>query len=262
MGVPRFYPLPDEVERAFAGAGLIAIEIDARARWAALQAAFAAHTRLPEGRTLEQVAPPGLAARARKAFSADDAEWRGLRRLQPWALSIRLISTDDRSIEASTTWGHEAHFLARAAQRRLPVLELESVDEQVALFTGGSLDEQLAELALRLARLDDWDRTLHRLLDAWRTGDTAALQALKDDAYGRRDDPVLGSLRQRLFGERDARLAARLAAAASPAAPLFAVLGAFHLVGDGNVGQQLEQHGFRLSRVPTGTAVRASRPVS
>jgi uncharacterized protein YbaP (TraB family) len=244
-GLPRFYPLPDEVERAFGAARRLLVEVDVDAQAAAIRAVGIELALLPDGATLEATLRPRTLRALRDAYR--DRPWalQSMRRLQPWALALQLPDLDDERMGVDPRDGLERHLVARARARGLPVLELERADAQVRAFAGGSLDEQDAALALRLEHRAAHARTFRRIVDAWRTGDLEALAALKDFAF----PPAgpLAGLRRRLFAERDEGLADALSAALGTPEPAMALVGALHLAGPDALQHALARRGVSVT---------------
>ncbi len=244
-GLRRFYPLPDPVEREFAAARRLLVEIDTPARAEEIRAAARGYALLPEGTTLQDLLRPETMGALRRAFHGKPWALREVQRLQPWALALLLPNADDIVLDADPRDGVDLHLIRRARTRGLPVIELETPAAQVRAFAGGPLAEQEAALALRLAQRESWDRSFVRIVDAWRSGDLIALAALKDHAY----PPVgpLADLRRRLFAERDAAIAVRLADALEDPVPGLATIGTLHLAGPDALQIELERLGVRTT---------------
>ncbi|HYF57401.1 MAG TPA: TraB/GumN family protein [Burkholderiaceae bacterium] len=252
-GLARFYPLPEAIERAFESAGRLYVELDVESRAAAIREAGRAFALLPDGATLETTLSPDTLAALRRAFDDRPGALHAWRRLQPWALALMLPDADDARMGAGESGGVERHLLRRARARGLPVVELETADAQVRAYAGGTLAEQEAALALRLAQREARARTFARIVDAWRLGDLDALARLKDRAYP--PDGPLAPLRRRLFAERDEAIAGRLAEALEAPGAAMALLGAFHVAGPDSVLAALARRGVsvtRTSHAPSG----------
>ena len=249
-GLSRFYPLPDAVERTWARATHLACELDAQARHAELRAAFSRRTHLPDGMTLDTLVAPEVLHGIRTHLGYGPHEWRQRLRLQPWALAMLMTSADDQRLGTETAQSVDNLFLARARAAGRPILELERVDEQVHAFSGGSLEEQAEWLTQRYRRLLRWERTLYDVVEAWRTGDDGALAVVKERAFGPVSaDPAANALRARMFAERDARMAERLVETIRGGGTVFALVGAFHLVGEDRLQKHLEARGMIVRRV-------------
>ncbi len=250
-GLSRFYPLPDAVEQAWARSDRLACELDAQARHDELRAAFAGRTRLPEGMTLDALVDAEVlnGIRSRLGYQGR-REWDQRLRLQPWALSMLLTSADDQRLGTDATQSLDNFFLRRARDTGRPVLELERIEEQVEAFSGGSLSEQAFALTERYRRLSARERTLYDVVEAWRKGDDAALATVKQRAFGPAPrEEQSNPLRARMFGERDDRMADRLVETIRTGGTVFALVGAFHLVGEDSLQKRLAERGMIVRRV-------------
>lgn len=239
---------PPAVERAWAAAEVLAIEIDVVARWAQLRELFAQAALLPATGTIEALIGTARAAEIRDHFEFDDARWARLRRLAPWALAVTLARQDPLRRERAGHDGIETRFIDDARRRALPIVELEQAGEQVAALAGGSLESQAAWLWRRFEAMRRDENLAAATLAAWRSGDEARLAALKTRVWGEPDDPAMP--RPRMFGERDQRIANRLAALLERPHTVFTVVGAFHLVGADALPGILAGHGVRAERIP------------
>ncbi|MFT4101898.1 MAG: TraB/GumN family protein, partial [Burkholderiaceae bacterium] len=251
VGTATMLPWPAAIDRALADSGPIAIEIDSARRWQALVDGFRPYVELPEDLTLDALLPPSLVDEVRRHFGWSDDEWRTLRRRQPWwVANFRFGTADDREQQVRRDWGIEQALLRRARAEQRPIAELETVAEHVEGLAGGSLDEQCQQFAIWFDDARHRGRLLRDMLAAWRTGDAATLEALKDRLWG--DDRQLTSLRRRFFTDRDQRITRRLVREierGDDRRPVFAAIGAFHLVGPDSVPALLARQGFDVRRV-------------
>ena len=247
-GLAADEPLPPAIERAWADADVLAIEIDSAARWSQLRDGFAAAALLPGTDTIETLIGAGHAAAIRAHFGLDDARWAGLRRLAPWALLVTLAGEDPLRRERPGSRGIEARLLDAARGRSMSIVELEQVDEQVDALAGASLEAQAAWLLRRFEAMRRNEDLAGAIIAAWRAGDDAHLATLKTRAWGATDEPA--TPRGRMFGERDRRIARRLAGLLERPHTVFTVVGAFHLVGEDALPGILAGHGIRLERIP------------
>jgi len=246
-GLSRFYPLPEAVEAAWQRSTRLAVELDGAHRHDELRAAFATRTQLPPGTTLENLVAPDVLRAIRDHYGFGRREWEARLRMQPWALEMLLIGQDDERIETESRWSVDAYFLRRARADGRPVIELETADAQLEAFAGGTLEEQAAALTARFRRIQDWDRTMFELVDAWRLGDDATLARIKDRTFG--PCQPTSTQRERVFGQRDRAMADRLAALLREGDTVFVVVGALHLVGPDSLPALLRARGLEVRRV-------------
>lgn len=247
-GIAVAEAMPSTVERAWAAADVLAIEIDVAARWTQLRDLFAQAALLPGTDTIEGLLGATRAAEIREHFGFDDARWLGLRRLAPWALAVTLAGNDPLRRERTGGQGIETRFIDSARSRAMPIVELEQAGEQVTALAGGSLEAQAAWLWRRFEAMRRQEDLAAATLAAWRAGDEARLAALKTRAWGEANDAAMP--RPRMFGERDRRIAKRLARLLERPHTVFTVVGAFHLAGEDGLPGILAAHGVRVERVP------------
>lgn len=258
-GLAEFFPLPLAVENAFDAAGVLAIEIDAKAHWNELVAGFRPFVRLPPGRSLSTLLPASTLDELRDYFKFPEAVWRDLQTMQPWWIANFRMGTElDRSERVQEVFGAEQWLLDRARAARKKLLELELPLEQVLGLAGGDLEEQVSQLSTWLSIIKERGGLMTDLLSAWRRGDLDGLVQLKARTWG--DERHLSSLRRRFFAQRDQRMARRLSDAAHPNTKIFVAVGAYHLVGQDSLPAALQGHGFQIERIETATRYQASSP--
>jgi uncharacterized protein YbaP (TraB family) len=167
-------------------------------------------------------------------------------RMRPWLLAQIVAQIEFEAAGYDAENGVDAWFL-RLASNSKPVVQLESLEEQLAIF--GGLPPALEEALLRemLSQTDAFVETTHAILRAWEAGDEARLLEL---LLGPSDDASLGPFHQKMFVERNYRMAERLVALARDGGKRFVVVGTGHLIGPESVPELLEARGFEVQRVP------------
>ncbi|MFW6293532.1 MAG: TraB/GumN family protein, partial [Spirochaetota bacterium] len=157
-----------------------------------------------------------------------------------------LIGTDLSTLpmEFSAENGLDVYFARKAAALGMRQLGLESVAQQIAILSGGSLEEQADALMASITELDSPEAILE-LYRAWSDGDTEALEAIITDAY----DPEDGPAYDRLLRQRNLRWLDSLHDLLSGDENAFVVTGAGHLVGPDGLPRLLEDAGYTVTRV-------------
>lgn len=137
----------------------------------------------------------------------------------------------------------DVELMARATESAKELSHLESVDEQIAVFEGISLEEQIAELRHALAA--DSREQARELVAAFESGDEARLGRALFDAEQMRLAP--GFYEAVLFA-RNARWLPLVEHALAQGNAFIAV-GAAHLLGDHGLLEALRKRGYRVERV-------------
>jgi uncharacterized protein YbaP (TraB family) len=248
VGDGRALAPPLEMELDWARSESLVVELDLH-RLPDLERleAVQRHGLLPPERSLRDVVASGTWSLLLPYLQAHDYPLAAASRMRPWLLAQVVAQLELAAAGFDPEEGVDAWFLRRAAARDLPVEELESLEEQLALF--GSLPLAVEDALLRemLAHTDTFPETTRAILHAWETGDEARLLEL---LLGGRDDPELAAFHGAVFVERNRRMAARLAARAADGRARFVVVGTGHLIGPESVPALLAAYGFDVERRP------------
>ena len=119
---------------------------------------------------------------------------------------------------------------------------LETIDEQVALFSGMSDTLQEGMLKDALTKLDALGELMAKAQSQWRTGDAKAIEELLV-APMRRDFPEVF---QRLFVDRNRRMATAIEGYLRTTGEYFVVVGSGHLIGPEGILDLLQAKGYAL----------------
>jgi uncharacterized protein YbaP (TraB family) len=168
-------------------------------------------------------------------------------RMRPWLLAQLVAQLEFEAAGYDPENGVDAWFLRRAAAQGKPVAQLETLEEQMALF--GTLSSPVEDALLRemLQNTPTFLAATREILYAWEVGDEARLLDL---LLGSRSDPRLAAFHRAVFVERNHRMAARLAALAADGRARFVVIGTGHLIGPESVPELLAAQGFDVERQP------------
>ncbi len=216
---------------------------DAQRTLAAFQRYAFAAPDAPTDRTL----PPALRARVEKLLPRFGLAAEGVWRLKPWAIANNLVVLEAARLGFSATLSTEAQLFTLSRELGLPIIEIESVEKQLAMFDSAPVDLQLAYLEQTVESVESGsgEREIRALLAAHRASDAAAMtQRLQ--AMQRSTNPG-----ERWVGERviDGRHPAMLAAierfGASGRLHLVAV-GSLHFFGPNGLIEGLRARGWTI----------------
>lgn len=232
------YPLAPVIERAFNNCSALVVEVDlggANKDLAAEKIAKAGT--YPPGETLAaHVAAPVYSALGRYLESQGMPSMDGLR---PWFIGMALTITELERQGFKLSLGIDEHFRARVGDR--PVIGLESIDEQVAVFSDLGPTEQEQLLTQTLTDLPTVAQTMRDALVHWKRGEADELNRLLVEPV-RKDHPAVY---QKLLAARNLRMTAKIVELLrKPQERYFIVVGAAHLVGPDSILRLLEQQGY------------------
>ena len=243
---PRVTALPQPVERALAAAREFAMEIylsDVE------EEGFFDAMQFDDERRLAPLLGDEAYARLREVLGANAPPEEVLARTKPWAALLRVTATlaADRAQHGATL---DRRLFVAARERRMTVVGLEGLDEQVAAFDGIPLATQVALLKHALEHLSELGGQREPAIRAWLARDLAALANINAEAAGGYAE--LGRhyalLTRELVENRSVLMAHRLFFPLAHGR-VFVAVGALHLYGSKGLLALLRAQGYRPRRI-------------
>jgi uncharacterized protein YbaP (TraB family) len=236
---PRVTALPEPVAKALDGSARFVMEATIDGDSLVRMAEIMFYT---DGRTLEQVIGEKLYARTIKAMDARGLPTLGVEKQKPWAVMMALSMPPPRTGEFL-----DLVLQQRAAGQNKPVSGLETIAEQLAIFDGLPLPQQIALLDDAVRMQAELDREFEALHKAWLARDLAGIVAVSEQ-HKPGDEKLYNEVMDRLLDQRNRRMAERMAPMLKQGGAFIAV-GAAHLPGEAGLLYRLEQAGYRVTAV-------------
>jgi uncharacterized protein YbaP (TraB family) len=239
------YPLPPMVDKLYAGADDLVMELDLDDLDASvLQSGLLTAAMLPPGKTLRDVLSPEVYQLTERHVAEIGLPAASLERVEPWFISIVVLDEGLRRQGFRADLGLEQYVLGKARKDRKAITGLESLQTQVAIFDGLAPREQQALLEQTLREIETADGTLDELADAWRAG---KLEELTGQLIGEFDD--FPGLYAALITDRNGRWVPEIERLLGDGHRHLVIVGAVHLVGKDGVIEMLRARGHRIERV-------------
>jgi hypothetical protein len=193
-----------------------------------------------DGRSLKDVVDAPFYARVVEILAERGVPELVLRRMKPWNVAVTL----------SLPGGDNTAFLDlrlynRAEELGLPVLGLETIDEQLGLFDRLDTARQVALLRQTVEQLDELSRLMAEMIDAYRRGDLVYLEQVSVEQQAGYDPELLEWFTQTMIERRNRKMLERLGTILTDGASLIAV-GALHLPGTSGLLRGLEAEGYGI----------------
>ena len=233
-------PTP-QVLRAYADSSGLVMELDlAKVGPDAMLGQNLTLLTLPDGQTLRGVLGSDAHDRFVRAAKPLGIDPEFMSRFQPWfaAMTFEQLLYARQGYDALS--GVDQQFAKLAAADGKPVIGLETMDEQLGFFSSMTAAEQRDLLLQTIDDAAGGEALLASTVEAWRRGDTRALEALLRD--GRDKSPALF---RRLTTDRNQRWMSRLLPLLEARENYLVVVGALHLVGNDGLVKLLERQGYR-----------------
>jgi len=246
------YPLPKEIEDAFAASQVLNVEVDLRKdggtldtpanQQAAAQKLFASPDVLyPAGDDLWKHLDKETAGKVRdwckKAGAPDDI----VATMRPWLVCIALMGSEFASLGLDTTSGIDEHFLKESTNSPKTVEQIETFDSQLKLFESMPEADQIANLKENLNEVDNARAILQKMFDGWLSGDEKEVGS--DDSLAA--DPATDKA---FLTDRNLVMANFVEKELKSGTRAFVVVGAAHMVGDDGIVALLRKRGYTVTR--------------
>ena len=245
---PDFYPLPEAYQEAFASADRLAVELDPE-NLDPYQSTRLVQSKmwLPKGITLDQYLTQPQQQKLKDFAEENGSDYQRLLHIRPWMLVEQLTQAQLKDSEYQADYGIDLHFLKQAKEKGLPILEIESLTQQISAIADAPFRAQLAMLTTSLEQMEDKDY-MAQMTEYWRQADPDGLyQFVYQDVL---DTPQLKPMMEALLDHRNQRMAdvisIYLGQSPNSSSTTFVVIGALHLSGPKSVVYELEQKGYRV----------------
>ena len=250
VGAPDFYPLEPTVTQALQQAGALALEIDPGADpRAAMRAVLKYGMEAPGSKVPSDcrlTLAPRLAPLLQKYGIAPEA----VVPMKPWMLASVLAISEFSTLGYRSDLAVDNYLSQQAKARKIPLVELESMEGQMALFGTMSPADQCRFLEDGVASIEDQEQSqeAREIADAWRNADAAAFDKLAAKAA---TDPSFAAqfVQKVLLDGRNPALADGIAKLLAREKSSLAAIGVLHLVGTKSVPDLLRQKGLKVERV-------------
>lgn len=235
---PEDHPLPVTYTEAFDWAEMVVFEL-ASAPDNGDAGVLQRHTAYADGSTLRDHLSASVYQRSMEALRRSGIEPASMARKQPWVLAQSLAASVPARAGFRKELGVESVFRSLAATRGKAIAGLETVEQQLGVFSALGDARQEKVLVQTLQEIEDNPDYGMRGVAAWKSGDTEAVAALREATAG--EDPALA---RALFGERHARWIEEIDLLVASGRRVLVIVGAAHLCGEGSLIDLLVGRGY------------------
>jgi uncharacterized protein YbaP (TraB family) len=242
----KLYPLNKKIEDAFDKSDVLVVEADINDVGQIdiqrlMESAF-----YKENETLEKHVSRETYELIKKEFEGFGIPSELINKQKPWFLALTLTSLELVKLGFGSNYGIDIHFISKAEGKK-KILELESLDYQIDLFSNFSDDDQESFLLYTLKDLKTLGQDLDKLVRAWTTGDTKGMESIMTKSIT--GDRRMSSMYEKLVDERNRNMASRIEEFLRTKETYFIVVGAGHLVGNKGIIEILRGKGYQVEQL-------------
>ncbi|WP_334015827.1 TraB/GumN family protein [Alteromonas sp. S167] len=167
-----------------------------------------------------------------------------LARFKPGLVATMLITMEAQRVNMAGE-GVDAYFTQLAKRDNKPREYLETIDFQLNMLANMGVGEEERFISETLTTLPEFKEIMQGTIDAWREGDSETIETLVIDTF-KRESP---SSFDDVFTKRNQNWVPQIEAMFGDDDSEFVLVGAGHLVGEGNVLELLKAKGYTVKQL-------------
>jgi uncharacterized protein YbaP (TraB family) len=240
------YPLDEKIEKAFDQSNILGVEanVDGLSKMDVQKLVESAFYSGDD--TLEKHLSPEAYELVKKQLTEMGASLEAAQRYRPWFLALSLASVEIVKLGFDANSGIDLYFLSKAAEKK-KIVELESLEYQMNLFSTLSEKDQELFLLYTLKDIKVLEQELDKLIRAWTAGDEKGIELIMTRSV--KEDKKLIPIYEKLVTERNGKMASKIEEYLKEKETFFVVVGAGHLVGNQGIIELLKRKGFVLEQL-------------
>lgn len=245
VGKKDLYPLRPLIEESFMQADALVVEVDTADQALAAMTMMQAGT-YPAGETLKSHISASLWKQLEVAAAKAGLPMALVSSMRPWLVSVTLMAKDIQDIGYEPKYGIDVHFMDQARKRKMKLIALETVQQQINALADHDAATQELMLRETIEESAAIGEIMKRVTKAWRDGDA---KDVEEFLMGTMAQPEYASLYKGLFIDRNVLMEKKIGAMLDRGGVYFVVIGAGHLVAKDSVLDLLRKHGRNVERL-------------
>ena len=238
------YPLAVEIENAYKDSQKLVFETDIDGfNDPVFQSKMATFGLIPDGKTLQQYVSKETYSSLKRKVEKIGLPMELFDRLKPWLCGLTLTAIEVQRLGLNPNYGIDVHFFNKAKKDGKQMLFLESVDDQLRLFTEMSKEQEEAFLGQTLKDLELIETKLPEMINAWTNGDADGLELIVETSFKEHPQAY-----ETMIVRRNENWVTRIENLKKQDGNVLVIVGAGHLVGNENVLELLKRKGYKIEQ--------------
>lgn len=197
-----------------------------------------------DGKQLQQQLMPETYELAAQRATDLGVDLKLMASFKPWVVALTMVVMQLQKLGYDANSGIDHQLAQRAKRANKPVSGLETAEFQIDLFSRLSPPEQDMFLRRSLLEMDQLEKSVDDMVDAWNRGDVALGEKLFLESM--RGYP---ELKAKLLDERNRNWIPQIEQFLKQDEDILVVVGAAHLVGEAGVIELLKARGYKLEQM-------------
>ena len=241
----NFYPLRQEIQRAFSQSRNLVVEIDInKLHPQYVQNLITEQGIYPNSETLKDHISPKAYQRILEYYQKSGLPPIYFAKHRPGMLVMTMTSMELGKLGMSPEYGIDLYFTTQARGQK-NILELETLKDQLDLIINLDDGEQL--LMQTLDEFKEYPALTNSLINSWKTGDTDLLNYLLVDKP-LREYPESSVIYDKMIIQRNYKMVDKIKRYLKSGDSYFIVVGAGHMIGKDGIVDLLEKAGYPSTR--------------
>jgi len=242
----EMYPLDEKIERAFEQSDILGVEANVENVSKMDVQKLVERAFYSGDETLEKHLSPEAYELVKKQLTELGGSPEAASKYRPWFLALSLASIEIVKLGFDPNYGVDRYFLSKATEKK-KILELESLDYQINLFSALSEKDQELFLLYTLKDIKVLEQELDKLIKAWTAGDVKGIELIMTKSI--KEDKRLIPVYEKLVLERNRNMASKIEEYLKEKETFFVIVGAGHLVGNRGIIEHLKAKGFLIEQL-------------
>ena len=249
VGARQMYPLSPAVEQAYAASRVVALEADPTNQSAAIGAVERFAYKPPDN--LADHVSPALMQDLNETLPSIGLPIEYARTMRPTLLAMSIAMMEISRQGYDPGLGLDMRFAQRAKQDGKRIVELESIEGQLALLDSFSPETQEGMLRATVDGIKDGSLAgdVHELVSAWSAGSPERLMDQVDKEVDGLPAAQAAEMRERLYDARNREMADRIVAMLTEREPTFVAIGVGHVLGPSGIVELLRKRGYQVKKL-------------
>ncbi len=252
------YPLAPVIDSAFARSDELAVELNMNDEEVVKEIGKESVSQgmLAEG-LLRDILPPEMWKTLDSLCAAWDIPMVVFEKMRPWLVATTLSAYAFEQAGLNSEYGIDYVLLDRAAADGKAIVGLETAEEQIGALADTTESDSAGVYYLKttLREIAELESLVKNLIHAWKTGDDDLLRSILDKDDEEDEEKLSGDQKfkdeyeQRVYVNRNAKMADSIAAFLREDRNVFVVVGVAHLALEkDNVVEVLKRRGLKVER--------------